>query len=89
MAIVVVLPHCRLQQRIRYLASVLRTSDCFGLGWKFRFCSAHSEVDFGHGGAVVFRWVWSFDSAFSISSFCVGQLFRVLGTHSGARGAPE
>ena len=32
MAIVVVLPHWRLQQRIRYLASVLRTSDCFGLG---------------------------------------------------------
>ena len=74
MAIVVVLLHWRLLQRIRYLASVLRTSACLGLGQKLSFCSAQSEVDFGHASAVSFGWVWSFDSVFRISSFVPSAL---------------
>ena len=42
MAIVVVLPHWRLQHRMRYLALVSRTSACLISGWKLRAVFAHS-----------------------------------------------
>src|SRR6187551_1783223 len=58
MAILVVLPHCRLQHRIRYFDVLSRTSICLGSGWKLSFSLAHSlalvgsALIFGHGSAL-------------------------------------
>src|SRR6187549_2748226 len=49
MEMVVVLPHWRLQQSMRYLAGVSRTSACLALGVKPRCFWAHSEVLAGSG----------------------------------------
>src|SRR6187402_3383446 len=58
MAILVVLPHWRLQHRIRYFDVLSRTSICLGSGWKLSFSLAHSLAFagavsvFGHGSAL-------------------------------------
>src|SRR5687767_11496871 len=48
-AMVVVLPHWRLQHRIRYLASRSSTWAWVALGWKLRADLAHSETFCGSG----------------------------------------